>query len=87
MLQLTYLKFVGGIKLREALSHFQKETMTDELTCKFTYWGRTKESLPFYNTQIAKVYFCTYLPFFLKAQYTLYMLKYEYFDSLNINNV
>ncbi|CAL1672171.1 unnamed protein product [Lasius platythorax] len=54
---LTYLKFVGGIKLREALSHFQKETMTDELTCKFTYWGRTKESLPFYNTQIAKVYF------------------------------
>ncbi|XP_067211343.1 uncharacterized protein [Linepithema humile] len=54
---LTYLKFVGGLKLREALSHFQKETMTDELTCKFTYWGRTKESLAFYNTQIAKVFF------------------------------
>ncbi|XP_070156705.1 uncharacterized protein [Polyergus mexicanus] len=54
---LTYLQFVGGIKLREALSHFQKETMTDELTCKFTYWGRTKESLAFYNTQIAKVFF------------------------------
>ncbi|KAM0733641.1 hypothetical protein ACS0PU_013190 [Formica fusca] len=31
--------------------------MTDELTCKFTYWGRTKESLAFYNTQIAKVFF------------------------------
>lgn len=66
---LTYLKFVSGIKLREALSHFQKETMTDELTCKFTYWDRTKESLSFYNTQMAKVYFCTYLSFFESYMY------------------
>ncbi|XP_067210756.1 uncharacterized protein [Linepithema humile] len=53
----SYLKFIGGIKLREALSHFQKETMTDELTSMFTYWGRKKHSLAFYNTQTAKVFF------------------------------
>ncbi|XP_066589341.1 uncharacterized protein [Prorops nasuta] len=52
-----YLSFIGGIKLREALSHFMKETMTDELASNFTYWGRNPNTIAFFNTKTARIFY------------------------------
>lgn len=57
------------MKLREALHRFQKETMTDELASKFTYWGRTANSIPFYKTRTAKVFFRKFHYFLIKPTY------------------
>lgn len=89
-LQKQYLQFIGGIKLREALHRFQKETMTDELTSQFTYWGRTADSIPFHNTKIAKVFFrkCYYgfINFFVLYSIRLHYITITFFRRF-INNV
>ncbi|XP_046590463.1 uncharacterized protein LOC107224064 isoform X4 [Neodiprion lecontei] len=56
-----YLINVGGVTARDALNQFLKEAMTDSLTQKFSWTGKTisdKENLrPLFNTCIGKVFF------------------------------
>ncbi|XP_046613596.1 uncharacterized protein LOC124301962 [Neodiprion virginianus] len=56
-----YLINIGGVTARDALNQFLKEAMTDSLTQKFSWTGKSvsdKENLQqLFNTCIGKVFF------------------------------
>ncbi|XP_046606828.1 uncharacterized protein LOC124302170 isoform X3 [Neodiprion virginianus] len=67
-----YLINVGGVTARDALNQFLKEAMTDSLTQKFSWTGKTvsdKENLrPLFNTCIGK------MPYVSVEQYHSHMI-------------